>query len=218
MMDFMDNNLNRKVREAIQGAIQGAQQATVQAQQATAQAQKETKDISLKVVQKETESMITNSAIASDTNSIGDLKQNSSKEMSKQLDDLKAMVTKILPTKTITVPDDLQKNRWGGKSENNGKKLSAIVTKNTWQSLFNVNIAVSNIDGFPLIAPVAVFVHDSYKFPDNVVYITPDEKNLITLSVLAYEAFTLGALLTDGTELELDLNQQSGYPADFYVK
>ncbi len=94
-----------------------------------------------------------------------------------------------------------------------------MVKKNDWQNLYDLIVTVSNIDNSPLSSPVAIFIHDSYKLPDNVVYLKPDKSSgNAQLSLLAYEAFTIGALFADGTELELDLNDQKGFPPDFYWK
>lgn len=171
------------------------------------------------IAAKETQARINKSNMASDTNNISQFQQSVNDNLNNDLNKLKDFVNQTLPTKKITVPDDPQKNRWDkGRSENNGKKIRAQVTKNEWQNLFDVLITISNIDNTALISPVAIFVHDSYKLPNDVVYVTPNNKGVEELSVLAYEAFTIGALFADGTELELDLNDQTGYPPDFYWK
>ena len=78
-------------------------------------------------------------------------------------------------------------------------------------------ITVLNIDNSPISEPAAIFVHDTYEFPDNVIYSIPTPGGIIQLSLLAYESFTLGVLFADGTELELDLEQPTGFPPDFYT-
>ena len=172
----------------------------------------EKKDMATEIIEKETKTRIKNSEIVSDSNAIQELTPN----LSLKVEKLKTLVNKKLSSKSVTVPDDLQKNRWGGKVEDNGKKISVQVNKNSWQNLFDILIDISNIDNSPLTFPVAVFIHDSYKLPDNVVYVTPNTNGIAQLSILAYEAFTIGVLFPDETELELDLNDQSGYPPVFY--
>jgi hypothetical protein len=131
---------------------------------------------------------------------------------------LREQVTKALMNKPVKVTDDLQKGRWGGKSERNGKRLAATVSlSKNLIGYYCITIRVENADGSPLNTPAVVFVHDSYDLPHNAVYINPKEDGgRVQFDLLGYEAFTLGALLEDGTELELDLNEQTGYPADFY--
>lgn len=120
--------------------------------------------------------------------------------------------------KNIHVPDDLQKNRWGEKNRSNGKVLMCSVTRSTTKGLFNLDIVVYNESGEPLFGQVAFFVHDTFSFPYNVVLVAPEE-GIARLTLIAYEAFTIGALCEDdGTTLELDLNEEKNYPEDFYWK
>lgn len=128
---------------------------------------------------------------------------------------LKAKVKEVLEKKKPTVSDDLQKNRWGGKNENNGKIINANVTAEDDSGYYQVEITVANKDGSDLNQPVAIFVHDSFQFPDDAIYVAPENK-VARIILYAYEAFTIGALLADGTELELDLNEQKDYPKGFY--
>jgi hypothetical protein len=124
-------------------------------------------------------------------------------------------VKEIIKSKPIIVPDDCQKKRWGGKSENNNKRITAEVTpNNALEGFFDIQILIDYKDGKPLDTYSAIIVHDSYQFPDNAIYLKKDEPAQIEL--IAYEAFTIGAYLEDGTELELDLNDQQGYPKEFY--
>jgi hypothetical protein len=184
--------------------------------QAKEQAVEDKKKMAEEIIQKETQKSISNSSVVADASTTDQIKQAANQPLNQKLDELKAVVGRTLPTKPVKVPDDPQKNRWGGKQENNGRKISAKVSKNNWQNLFDVVINVSNIDNTSITEPVAIFIHDSYQITDNVVYVMPDAKGVDELSLLAYEAFTVGALFADGTELELDLNVQEGYPVDFY--
>jgi hypothetical protein len=153
--------------------------------------------------------------LASDLHSIHVLENNENKQA---LDSLKTKVQDELKKRDITVKDDLQKNRWGGVSVKNGKKVSADVTPNTWQNFYDVKITVSSVSNEKLNVPVAIFIHDTYQYPDNVLYVNPDKDGLALLTLIAYEAFTIGVLFPDGTDLELDLNEQPGYPEGFYWK
>lgn len=96
-----------------------------------------------------------------------------------------------LKNKPVVVKDDLQKARWGGKSVNNGKRIKASVSPNKWQKFFDVTIEISMEDGAPLNSPVAIFVHDTYKLPDDVIYVKPDVNGMVKQTLIAYEAFTV---------------------------
>ena len=126
--------------------------------------------------------------------------------------------SKKRPVKDTT---DLQKGRWGGKAEANNKKLSADVQPiEGYKRMFNVTIKVQALsDDKNLGGPVAFFVHDSFGFMDDVI-IAEDINKIgeASIKLTSYEAFTVGAMCSDGTELELDLNDQPGYPQDFYWK
>lgn len=170
------------------------------------------------VVQVEVKENIEKSDLASDTSSIHILEQNNP-DFKEKLGLLKEKVRTVLSAKPKgKFADDLQKGRWGGNSVSDGKKIEATVTNSKWKDFYNVNISVSCVDGSCLREPVALFVHDTYKIPDNVIYVNPDSNGVARISLLAYEAFTIGALFQDDTELELDLNVQRGYPEDFYWK
>jgi len=138
------------------------------------------------------------------------------KESIDLLQRLQVKVKDLLKTKSIYVEEDLQKGRWGGKTEANGKRISAIVTTSNVKGYYTLLFKIENVDGSPITLPAAIFVHDSYEFPDNTIYVKPEADGKIKLELLGYEAFTVGAYFEDGTQLELDLNDQSGYPKDFY--
>lgn len=141
-----------------------------------------------------------------------------SRDVRNSLLTFRTKVREKVKQKPIYVPDDLQKGRWGGKNERNGKLIKAIVTTSAeLEGFYNISIYIEKSDGVPLTEPVAIMVHDSYEFQDNAIYLNPaDDKGKVNLELLGFEAFTIGAYFGDGTELELDLNEQSGYPKNFY--
>lgn len=120
-------------------------------------------------------------------------------------------VQAVLQETPLKVSGDLQKDRWGGRSEAGGKKLSATVT--AYRDTHLVNLTVQSISPTPLTGKVAFLLHDSFSEP--TVYREAIEGKA-TYALHSYEAFTVGAYLEDGTRLELDLNEQTGYPKDFY--
>lgn len=120
-------------------------------------------------------------------------------------------VQAVLQETPVKIPGDLQKNRWGSRSEAAGKKISATVT--AYRDTHLVNLLVQSTGDTPLTGKVAFLLHDSFSEP-TVYREAVDGK--ATYALHSYEAFTVGAYLEDGTRLELDLNEQKGYPKDFY--
>lgn len=207
IMKNMDDDLNKQLADTEKKLDEEIK--------AKEQAQEEKKSMATEIVQRDLQSKITEATIADKNGNF--VLQNDGSNSRANFEELKGIVNELLPSKKIIVTDDLQKNRWGAKSENGGKRINAKVTKNNWQNLFDVYISITNVDNTPLIDPVAIFIHDSYQVPDNVIYVSPtDGKAQLTL--LASKAFTLGVLFTDKTELELDLNDQLGFPPEFYWK
>lgn len=130
--------------------------------------------------------------------------------------EFKAVVEKLYAERPITVPDDLQKNRWGGAAEVNGKVLEAGVRKGITGAYFGLALNVKSATGKALRGHVAFFIHNSFNTEIEYEEATKGIAQLNEISV--YEGFTVGAYTEDGTMLELDLNEQSGYPEGFYCK
>ncbi|MCS3802121.1 pYEATS domain-containing protein [Niastella sp. OAS944] len=119
-------------------------------------------------------------------------------------------------SRKITVPDDPQKNRWGGQSEANGMQVKATVKDSLIRGWYNVTFEVSSTnDQKPFTGDAAFFLHNSFY---NKILYRRSFDGKVKLSIVAYEAFTVGVYLPDGTTLELDLQQQQGYPDAFYYK
>jgi hypothetical protein len=130
------------------------------------------------------------------------------------LTEFKWHVRSIYNNTPIVVKDDLQKERWGGNREANGKILIAKVKSSTPIGFYSIEATVKSNDAAnPLKGRVAFFVHDS--FSEEIRY-TEVKKGVATTRIgQCYEPFTLGAYLEDGTRLELDLNETS-YPESFF--
>jgi len=139
-----------------------------------------------------------------------------SQESKDSLARLQTKVKEILKTKTTYVDQDLQKGRWGGKSEVNGRKISATVTTSDVEGYYTIRFLIESTQAGTPLPPAALMVHDSYQFPDDAIYLKPNDDGKISLQLLGYEAFTVGVVFEDGTELELDLNNVKGFPKDFY--
>jgi hypothetical protein len=133
------------------------------------------------------------------------------------LEEFKQKVEKIYAENPVTVRDDLQKGRWGGRSNENGYQVDATVTNSKIPGFYSVEVTVHSTDIFrkvPLAGHVAFFLHDTFR---NEIEYVPVENGMASLQLSnCYEAFTLGAYTEDGTALELDLNEISGYPEGFY--
>jgi hypothetical protein len=125
-------------------------------------------------------------------------------------------VEQLLRDRKQTVSDDRQKNRWGSQPSAGGLLMKASVSQSkAGNGMFDVVVTIQSITTTILTGEVAFFLHES--FLDEVMYVKVAD-GMATLELVAYEAFTLGAYTSSGTMLELDLQQQTGYPKSFYYK
>ena len=112
--------------------------------------------------------------------------------------------------------DDPQKGQWGGKSEGDGRWLSARVTEGTkdrWDDWFNIVIVLKGTEERPLQGEVEFHLHPSF-YPS--VLRVPVEDGRAVLEHRAWGAFTVGASADDGrTRLELDLANLPDAPKTF---
>ena len=119
----------------------------------------------------------------------------------------------------VTVKNDPQKNRFGGKSVNRDRALKATVTPSGTPDFYDVTIWVESIapETNPLNSDVVFYLHDS--FSPSVYTISPPEfrdGKAIDDEIVAYGAFTVGAITDNGrTLLELDLSEVKGGPKEF---
>lgn len=112
-------------------------------------------------------------------------------------------------------PEDVQKGRFGGKAVANGRRLSATVEPAKGDpNNFSVHLRVESLDpARPLAGEVAFHLHQSFLTPVRVI---PVVGGAAQLDLLAYGAFTVGAIADDGaTALELDLSQDPSFPETF---
>lgn len=120
-----------------------------------------------------------------------------------------------------SLPDNLKdpnKNQWGGKSENNNRKIIPTIAPVEDSDLFRVILAVTstNPDNPMNEGDVILFsLHNS--FPDPYKIVTIKEGKAI-LEFISYGAFTVGVLCDDGnTELEYDLATLPSAPEKFIM-
>jgi hypothetical protein len=112
--------------------------------------------------------------------------------------------------------DDLQKGRFGGKSEHNGRALRAEVGNESSSGFFRVKIWVESTDPERPLEDVMFFLHDSFR-PSVYVIKKEDFKDGKAMDQFeAYGAFTVGAVTDNGdTLLELDLSELVTAPKAF---
>lgn len=144
-------------------------------------------------------------------------------ESNKEIEDtipnsnFRAITESIYNAKPIHNKDDLQRGRWGGKSQVGDKIFEAIYNASgSAPGLASVKLRVRSINSDNLLhGEVAFFLHDT--FSSEIKYAVA-HNNLAEINLMVWEAFVAGARLEDGTELELDLNTVKGFPDDFYWK
>ena len=110
------------------------------------------------------------------------------------------------------VPDDPQKGRFGGRSENNDRELDANVSESG--SFFRLDVWVKSLDpAKPLVGQVDFYVHDTFS---RTVYSVMAGEGRAAYDFYVYGAFTIGAVCDGGnTLLELDLSTLPGAPKKF---
>jgi hypothetical protein len=131
-------------------------------------------------------------------------------------DSFKKKVEEIYRSREVFVKNDIQKNRWGSKSIDKGKELSAKVSKSMIPLNYKIEITVSaENSNMPFSGDVAFFLHDS--FLKKIRY-KKARNGVASVTVTAYEDFTVGAYTDDDAMLELDLHNVKGFPEGFYAK
>lgn len=117
---------------------------------------------------------------------------------------------------SIQFPDDPEKSRWGGKSLNNDKRITATVLPIEKNShLFKVTLIVASINSAkPLKGKVTFHLHPTFI---NSVRTIEAENGVAQFHLIAYGAFTVGVQIEDGTKLELDLAEDRSFPEEFRI-
>lgn len=105
-------------------------------------------------------------------------------------------------------PDDPWRGQFGSLAEKNGLALSAKATQSSVDpSYYDVNLTISAIDPATRDSFIGksarLFLHPTFGDAPRTVYFGPD--GVAPLQLLAYGAFTVGAIVEDGTTLELNL-------------
>jgi hypothetical protein len=137
--------------------------------------------------------------------------------MDKMINDA-TMQPLVLSLPPVTVSNDPQKNRFGGRDLVNGRQLKATVKPTDDDDFFAVDIWVETADKENPLDEVLFFLHDS--FSPSVRKIISEDGSIAKMKTLnAYGAFTVGAVTDNGsTLLELDLafdTPENKYPKKF---
>lgn len=115
-------------------------------------------------------------------------------------------------------PDDIQKDRWGGVAERDGRRVG-IESLHTADRMFSFDAVVESTDGTTLEGPVLFHLHDTYPQPLIQIRKIRDGTRAVLEDVTAYGAFTIGVQVkTAGgvwVGLEFDLGNFAGLPAKF---
>lgn len=116
----------------------------------------------------------------------------------------------------ITVIDDSQKGRWGGRPVYGPFQITASFARNeSHAGIYNINLQVSSTStSEPLTGKVYFFLHESY-YPGTVIEVETSA-GMATTQIDSYEAFTVGVFLyNQQIKLELDLNQYPDSPSNY---
>ncbi len=136
-------------------------------------------------------------------------------------DSFKTEIDKAKP-EIATVCEDCQKNRWGGKTEDDLFSINASVTKaNALNMKADVVLTLVEKQAGQLatVAKVMYLLHDSY-LPE-MIRVASDVNNGFECKFSAYEAFTLGVIVvftdpnTPVRKYEVDLNTLANLPEGF---
>ncbi|MFD0894701.1 TIR domain-containing protein [Luteolibacter ambystomatis] len=122
---------------------------------------------------------------------------------------LKQVAMRVRPK--VVDPEDPQKGRWGTQSRRDGYEIQAHVKEIT-PEWFGVELFVRSSGDRPLNGTVEFHLHDS--FNPNIERV-PVRFGEARLSLRAYGAFTVGAMVNDETILELDLSELPQAPEVF---
>lgn len=115
----------------------------------------------------------------------------------------------------VTVEDDCQKGRWGGRSEAHGRRLRALFLGANGDH-FDFSLVVESTDGSELEGPFYFHLHDSYEQSTYTISKVRRDTYAVFEEVNAYETFTAAVEVRDRRGrwrgLELDLEDVPSIP------
>lgn len=132
---------------------------------------------------------------------------------------LVSAIDKLTQTQAADIdPEDPEKGRWGGRSADRGRVLSASVEEiaNRWYAIELEVRAADAAIATPLDGEVVFHLHPSFRDPVRRVQVVDGRA---TLRLRGWSAFTVGAEADAGrTTLELDLAGDLSFPAAFRAR
>lgn len=129
----------------------------------------------------------------------------------------KALTNANLINKEILDPTDPQKGRFGGKSVNNERKISAsVIPSKSSPGNYKIKLKVESTNSSNrLQGNVVFYLHNTFTQNERYVKV---QGGVAELDLIAYGAFTVGAVADNGnTLLELDLSQDEDFPYEFRI-
>lgn len=117
-----------------------------------------------------------------------------------------------------SVPNDPWKNVFGGRPVGSDAAMSAaVLPKPGDPDLFLIDLRVEGITPASKLVlrgrPLRLYLHPTY--PDPIRLVRFDGEGMLRIALVAYGAFTVGAQLSSGTTLELDLAEIPDAPTKF---
>ncbi|MEO8569203.1 MAG: pYEATS domain-containing protein [Ginsengibacter sp.] len=188
IMKNMDDDLNQKLEDT-QKKLEDERKEKEQAQDEKKETEEKLETAQQENIQKEED---INAALYTFSSSVEDIK-------------------KATPSSN----QDPQKGEWGGKSENNGRKITALVREAHFdKEWFNVNLEVFSTDpNKPLTGDVQFHLHPSFANINDKIHV---QNGIAKLQLLAWGAFTVGVECDQGaTQLEIDLAALENAPQLF---
>lgn len=134
------------------------------------------------------------------------------------IDKIKEELKNFNTQSTSEFNNDPQKGKWGGKTRDKFREISAIVKESKIKGLFRVKVIVeSTNEDKPLSGKVRFYLHDTFLNPEPVVDVIMGKAVLDLNGV--WGSFTIGAVIeNEKTELELDLSELNDVPVGFKGK
>jgi hypothetical protein len=216
----------RFINNLMDSVLKDKQIADAQKGKAKAEDEKKIVEEEKQLIEKENEKRVKNSQISQQQEEVKLINTLTNERMKDiqlsgktDLENLNTIAVPIIPVLSpISHPEDPQKGRFGGKAENNERRLSAKVKAAAIPNFYNIELVVesTNMDN-PLNTDVIFYIHDS--FSPSVFTYKPDEfveGKVIEDEIISYGAFTVGIITDNGkTLLELDLSENENFPKEF---
>ncbi|GAB2488623.1 hypothetical protein GCM10027164_17290 [Algoriphagus taiwanensis] len=142
-------------------------------------------------------------------NEINEIK-NLNTEISQKIELLKLKAFEKTDKVNNIYPDDTQKGKWGGLSQNNNKIINAEINE-LYEGLYQIKINVQSVDSQSPLEDGNIVIFALHPTFHPKVRLVKVKNGVATLELIAFGSFTVGAYADyDGTELEIDLAEVPG--------